>query len=109
MTLLFLAVVVVIIGYILVITFEKVGTKNADTVAQDTTENLLFETFSAFGTVGLSTGVTPYLTTGSKLVICVLMFFGRLGPITLFQIFQTNMNNEKTTHYQEVQTDVIIG
>ena len=109
MTLLFLAVVVIVIGYILVITFEKVGTKNADTVAQDTTENLLFETFSAFGTVGLSTGVTPYLTTGSKLVICVLMFFGRLGPITLFQIFQTNMNNEKTTHYQEVQTDVIIG
>ena len=43
------------------------------------------------------------------IVICVLMFFGRLGPITLFQIFQTNMDNEKNTHYREVQTDVIIG
>ena len=109
MTLLFLGVIVVVFGYILVITFEKVGTKNLDGVTPDTTENILYETFSAFGTVGLTTGITPYLTTGSKLIICILMFFGRLGPITLFQIFQTNMNNEKTTHYQEVQTDVIIG
>ena len=102
MTLLFLGIIVVIVGYILVEAFEK-GKENA------TTENVLFETFSAFGTVGLTTGITPDLSVGSKIVICVLMFFGRLGPITLFQIFQTNMDNEKNTHYREVQTDVIIG
>ena len=102
MTLLFLGITVVIIGYILVAAFE-----NGNEVA--TTENVLFETFSAFGTVGLSTGITPTLSVGSKIIICILMFFGRLGPITLFQIFQTNMDNEKNTHYREVQTDVIIG
>ena len=104
MTLLFLAIVVIILGFILVMTFEKIG---GNPLA--TSESVLFETFSAFGTVGLSTGITPYLHIGSKIVICVLMFFGRLGPITLFQIFQTNMDNEKNTHYREVQTDVIIG
>ena len=102
MTLLFLGISVVIVGYILVAAFE-----NNNPLA--TTENVLFETFSAFGTVGLSTGITSSLSVGSKIVICVLMFFGRLGPITLFQIFQTNMDNEKNTHYREVQTDVIIG
>ena len=95
---------VVIIGYILVAAIEKSQGNEAATA-----ENVLFETFSAFGTVGLSTGITPTLSVGSKIVICVLMFFGRLGPITLFQIFQTNMDNEKNTHYREVQTDVIIG
>ena len=104
MTLLLLGIMVVIVGYILVAAIEKSQGNEAAT-----TENVLFETFSAFGTVGLSTGITPTLSVGSKIVICVLMFFGRLGPITLFQIFQTNMDNEKNTHYREVQTDVIIG
>ena len=104
MTLLLLGILVVIIGYILVAAIEK---SKGNELA--TTENVLFETFSAFGTVGLSTGITPTLSVGSKIVISILMFFGRLGPITLFQIFQTNMDNEKNTHYREVQTDVIIG
>ncbi|MBF0162220.1 MAG: hypothetical protein HQL88_08020 [Magnetococcales bacterium] len=41
----------------------------------------LFETVSALGTVGLSTGVTPTLTTSGKLVITILMFVGRVGPL----------------------------
>jgi len=45
--------------------------------------DLLFETVSAFGTVGLSTGVTPQLTAGGKILITVLMYLGRIGPITL--------------------------
>jgi trk system potassium uptake protein TrkH len=45
--------------------------------------NLAFETFSAFGTVGLSTGITPELSPGGKLIVIVLMFVGRLGPLTL--------------------------
>lgn len=42
-----------------------------------------FETVSAFATVGLSTGVTPELTVGGRLVIIATMFVGRLGPLTL--------------------------
>ncbi len=41
-----------------------------------------FEAMSAFGTVGLSTGVTPDLTTGQRIVIIFVMFIGRLGPMT---------------------------
>ncbi|MGM0608447.1 MAG: TrkH family potassium uptake protein [Candidatus Muiribacteriota bacterium] len=44
---------------------------------------IIFETVSAFGTVGLSTGITPYLSEFGKFVIILLMFVGRLGPLTL--------------------------
>jgi trk system potassium uptake protein TrkH len=45
--------------------------------------DVLFETVSAFGTVGLSRGLTRDLTTPSKMVIIITMFFGRIGPLTL--------------------------
>lgn len=44
---------------------------------------ILFEVISGFATVGLSTGITPYLTDSSKLLLCLTMFIGRLGPLTL--------------------------
>lgn len=102
MTLVLLAIVIVVIGFMFIASFEQ-GNKYAST------DNILYETFSAFGTVGLTANLTPHLHFGSKIVICLLMFFGRLGPITLFQIFQTNVDNEKNTHYRQVPTDVIIG
>ena len=43
----------------------------------------LFETASAIGTVGLSLGVTPMLGVVSKIILMVLMFFGRVGALTL--------------------------
>ena len=43
----------------------------------------LFESVSAFATVGLSTGITPHLTTPAQLILIALMFLGRLGPLTL--------------------------
>lgn len=46
-------------------------------------DRMLFEAVSAFGTVGLSTGVTPGLPDPAKLVLVILMFIGRLGPLTL--------------------------
>jgi trk system potassium uptake protein TrkH len=45
--------------------------------------SLLFEVVSAFGTVGLSLGITPFLSVIGKLCIVVLMFLGRVGPLTL--------------------------
>ncbi|MFB9277899.1 TrkH family potassium uptake protein [Cohnella cellulosilytica] len=44
---------------------------------------ILFEATSAFGTVGLSMGLTGSLTVAGKLTIIFLMFMGRLGPLTL--------------------------
>jgi len=44
---------------------------------------LLFEAISAFGTVGLSTGITADLPPASQVMLMILMFLGRLGPLTL--------------------------
>jgi trk system potassium uptake protein len=46
-------------------------------------DEVLFEAVSAFGTVGLSTGITPLLDTWSQYLVVFLMFFGRVGPATL--------------------------
>ena len=48
---------------------------------------LLFEVPSAFGTVGLSTGITPNLCDASKLVVTLIMFIGRLGALTMITIW----------------------
>jgi len=45
--------------------------------------SLLFEATSAFGTVGLSAGITGTLSAVGKSVIILLMFLGRLGPLTI--------------------------
>jgi trk system potassium uptake protein TrkH len=45
--------------------------------------DLLFEAVSAFGTVGLSTGLTPDLSQWGHLILIVAMFLGRVGPFTL--------------------------
>ena len=46
-------------------------------------DEVLFEAISAFGTVGMSTGITPDLPPAGQVVLIGLMFLGRLGPITL--------------------------
>ena len=102
MSLVFLSIVILLIAFVSVASIEK-GKVGAES------ENVFFEVFSAFGTVGLSTGMTPSLAVGSKIIIIILMFFGRLGPITMFQIFQTNMEKEETQHFKYVYSDVIIG
>ena len=45
--------------------------------------DILFEVFSAFGTVGLSRGLTPHLTKWGKIIIIITMIVGRIGPLTL--------------------------
>lgn len=46
-------------------------------------DRALFETVSAFGTVGLSTGITADLSDPARIVLVLMMFLGRLGPLTL--------------------------
>jgi trk system potassium uptake protein TrkH len=45
--------------------------------------DVIFETVSAFGTVGLSTGITPHCSDASKLILCATMLIGRVGPLTV--------------------------
>jgi trk system potassium uptake protein len=71
------------------------------------TENLplfsiLFETVSAFGTVGLSTGITPDLSIPGRIIILVTMFIGRLGPLTLVSSIVQGQQSIVTRYPEEV-------
>lgn len=55
--------------------------------------NILFEAISALGTVGLSTGITSELTNLGKIFIIILMFLGRIGPLSFgIALFSTDQN-----------------
>lgn len=66
---------------------------------------LFFEVTSAFGTVGLSTGITPDLGIASKLVIILTMFIGRLGPLTI----ATLLILKPTSSVSYTEETIIIG
>ena len=66
---------------------------------------LLFEVVSAFGTVGLSTGITPDLSVAGKLVIILTMYTGRLGAFTLLSVWINRP--EPSVRYTEEQ--IMIG
>lgn len=66
---------------------------------------LLFEVVSAFGTVGLSTGITPGLGSASKLIIIFLMFVGRLGVLSLTSLWI----NHRPDHVHYVEESITIG
>ena len=72
-----LALCVVIVGTYLMLIFDP----------QVTSMQALFEVVSAFGTVGLSTGITPDLSDASKLLSIVIMYIGRLGPLTIASLW----------------------
>jgi len=66
----------------------------------------LFEVVSAYGTVGLSTGVTPELRTASKLVIIGTMFAGRVGPLGIaLSLFR----QEAVQRFKYPEENVMIG
>ena len=67
---------------------------------------LSFETISAFGTVGLSMGATPGLTTAGRLFIIVLMFVGRLGPLTLAVALT---GRKPRTPYKLAEGEIMVG
>lgn len=66
-------------------------------------KNILFECFSALGTVGLSTGITSQLYTLSKAIIILLMFTGRVGSVTVFMaVVMLKSKNEARFPEEEV-------
>jgi trk system potassium uptake protein TrkH len=79
-----LFVVVSILALTGLLIFEQSEAPHAHIRSQGLFLDATFEVISALGTVGLSTGVTPNLTSMGRLFIVVLMFVGRLGPITVF-------------------------
>ncbi|MCQ2796430.1 MAG: H(+)-transporting ATPase [Bacilli bacterium] len=79
MSVLVLGLVAVLVGTFIVCLIERPYESTSTFNATD----IIFEMTSAYGTVGLSTGVTPYLSVGSKIVSIIIMYIGRVGPLTI--------------------------
>jgi trk system potassium uptake protein TrkH len=68
--------------------------------------NIIFEVFSAFGTVGLSLGITPSLSAAGKVIIVLTMLIGRVGPLTIAIIFA---RKRISGAYKYPEDHIIIG
>jgi Trk-type K+ transport system membrane component len=66
----------------------------------------MFEVVSALSTVGLSTGITPKLSPGSQLILCVLMFVGRVGSVSLVL---SVVRAPRPARYQFPEEDLVVG
>lgn len=96
------AIVIVILAFSIVILVTMVLsiTEDKEFLA------ILFETVSAFGTVGLSTGITSTLSAIGKFLIAFTMFVGRVGPLTL-AVALAERQGQGVYHYP--QEDVMVG
>ncbi|AFQ42493.1 TrkH family potassium uptake protein [Desulfosporosinus meridiei] len=69
---------------------------------------VLFEVTSAFGTVGLSLGITPTLSSVGKVAIILTMFIGRVGPLTLAFVL-SQKKNQQAGHVKYPDERILIG
>jgi len=110
---------IVVVGRAIAVTLLFVAVLFIATLALSITENctdgsriaptmseIMFEAGSALGTVGLTTGITPSLTTAGKLIIIATMLIGRLGPLTLLAALTFNI---KPARYNYPDEAVIVG
>lgn len=67
---------------------------------------LMFETMSAMATAGFSTGVTPALSSAGKVIVCLAMYIGWLGPLTAVYALQ---RRQRPTRYRFPEAPVRIG
>lgn len=68
--------------------------------------SLLFEVVSALSTTGLSMGITAQLSSGSQLILCLLMFIGRVGPISLVL---SVVRLQRPARYQYPEEDLLVA
>jgi trk system potassium uptake protein len=95
-----LAVALLGVGLAVASTFVLLGLSDEDL------DRVLFEVLSALGTVGLSTGITAELPAAGQVVLVVLMFVGRLGPLALASALALR---ERPRHYERPEERTIIG
>lgn len=86
------------VSIVLSITEEKSGYDYLD---------ILYETVSAFATVGLSRGLTPLLSNAGKIILSIVMLIGRVGPMTVAYAFLKQ--NKNIGNYTYPEGKVIIG
>jgi len=96
-----LAIAFVALAVIVVVTFTLLVTEGQPLMA------VLFEATSAFGTVGLSMGITDQLTTVGRTVIIMTMFIGRLGPIVLAGAIASSQQRKQ--RFRHPSERIIVG
>ena len=70
---------------------------------------IIFEIFSAIGTVGLSTGITSLFSSFGKVVIIILMFIGRIGPISLTLVIFSKKGKGNINALEYPKADILVG
>ena len=99
-------IVVVISFFLIVLSLLLFLIPQTNSLNRESFLESLFEIVSAFGTVGLSTGITSHLNTFGKVILISIMFIGRVGPLTLVHLVKIR---ETTTDYQYAEENVMIG
>lgn len=89
----------IVVGTVAVLCFEPKTVSFID---------VLYETTSAVATVGLSADLTAKLSAGSRIVIILLMYFGRLGPMTIALMF-VGKNNKKDMLRKLPTDNIMVG
>ena len=70
---------------------------------------IFFEVVSAFSTTGLSMGITNTLNPLNRILLCFIMFSGRLGPLTIIGVLNKNWMGYSNEDIQFIEESVIIG
>jgi trk system potassium uptake protein TrkH len=96
--------IVILLGMVFLLLMAEQGIHDVD---RNHLIRVGFEATSAFGTVGLSMGVTGALSAGARLLLTALMFVGRVGPLTLATAMA--VSSARGTAYRYAHEDVVIG
>ncbi|WP_294186534.1 TrkH family potassium uptake protein [uncultured Clostridium sp.] len=86
-----------VVGVTMILSYTEVGASFID---------LLYETSSALGTVGLTLGLTPNLSSLGKLFIMIMMYLGRVGPLTVMLALT---RKRKKSGYKYPEGKILIG
>ena len=70
---------------------------------------ILFEVVSAFSTTGLSMGITVELAVASKIILCICMIIGRVGPLTFMGTMNKHWINEESEKIVYIEENIMIG
>lgn len=103
----FRAIALIWVALVLVIAAIVILTKTQALPKHDTLEYVTFEVVAAFGTTGISLGVTQYFDYFGQAIIMVLMFIGRVGIYTVMYSILNAKPKQKSYHYPK--EDILIG
>lgn len=91
-----LGIMILFVGTIIILIFDKLPASD-----------VMFEVASAFGTTGLSTGITAGLTRVSQFVLIMIMFTGQIGITTMLGVWMSD--DRKRDHFQYAEENVLVG